>query len=113
MKRNKNIPSDLVFEWFKQIVVGLKYLHDQNCIHRDLKTRFSNYKIFLSVAYSRGFFLRNIFIKNNTLKIGDFGISKILKKAGTISNIGTPCYWPPELHREEEYILNSDVWYLI
>lgn len=53
-----------------QIIAGISYIHDQNIIHRDLKTA-------------------NIFkTKQGCLKIGDFGVSKIIttrfRKANTM-----------------------------
>ena len=54
---------------------------------------------------------RNIFIKNNRIKIGDFGISKILiGTQNTVTNIGTPDYWPPEVYNNEKHGLKSDIW---
>ncbi len=55
---------------FIQIVSGISYMHDQHILHRDLKTA-------------------NIFkTKHNCLKIGDFGVSKIMstkfRKANTM-----------------------------
>ena len=54
---------------------------------------------------------RNIFINKNEIKIGDFGISKILMGTKhSKANIGTPVYWSPELHRNEKYDFKSDIW---
>jgi serine/threonine protein kinase len=44
------------------------------------------------------------------LKIADFGISKILKKDFTVTQVGSPAYWSPEIHKGGEYSFNSDVW---
>jgi translation initiation factor 2-alpha kinase 4 len=52
--------------FIKQIIQGLKYIHEQNIIHRDIKPD-------------------NIFILNNTAKIGDFGLSKKLTNNDTNS----------------------------
>ena len=53
-------------------------------------------------------------IKNNILKICDFGISKII---ATISNmtigIGSPAYMSPELHDDQVYDFKADIWYVM
>jgi NIMA (never in mitosis gene a)-related kinase len=59
----------------------MKHIHDRKVIHRDLKGQ-------------------NIFLtKKGIVKIGDFGISKVLAntmaKARTV--VGTPYYLSPEL----------------
>jgi NIMA (never in mitosis gene a)-related kinase len=62
-KQQKNeIFTELeVFNWFVQIGLALEYVHGRRVIHRDIKTQ-------------------NIFLTgNNTVKIGDFGISKVLE----------------------------------
>lgn len=49
-----------MIEWFIQLLLGLKYIHEKKIVHRDLKPD-------------------NIFISSdNELKIGDFGISKLM-----------------------------------
>ena len=52
--------------------------------------------------------------ENGTIKIGDFGISKILhttsEEAKTM--IGTPYYLSPELVQNKPYSYASDIWSL-
>ena len=46
------------------------------------------------------------------MKIGDFGIAKVLlatlQKAQTIA--GTPCYFSPEIVKNQPYSFSTDVW---
>ena len=65
---------------FLQIVTAVQYLHHNNVIHRDIKTK-------------------NIFLnKQGFIKLGDFGISKILdKNKDARSFVGTPLYLCPEI----------------
>ncbi len=66
---------------FKQIILGIKYIHSMNIVHRDIK-------------------LENILIDiKNNIKICDFGISKILtiKNQKLYDQCGTPMYMAPEI----------------
>jgi serine/threonine protein kinase len=56
---------------FRQIVKGLKYIHNNGIIHGDLSTG-------------------NVFLSNGTVKIGDFGLAKEI--AGTDDPIATRSY---------------------
>jgi serine/threonine protein kinase len=54
------LKEEQIIEWFIQLLHGLKYIHEKKIVHRDLKPD-------------------NIFISaDNELKIGDFGISKLM-----------------------------------
>ena len=56
----------------------------------------------------------SVFSRNETVKLGDFGISKeidhTLDKANTC--VGTPCYLSPELCQDIPYNFKSDIWAL-
>ncbi len=56
---------------------------------------------------------QNIFIgANNILKLGDFGIARVLNKtldkARTV--VGTPYYLSPEIIESKPYSFKSDIW---
>jgi NIMA (never in mitosis gene a)-related kinase len=53
-------PEQQILRWFTQALLALKFIHDKHILHRDLK--------------SQNFFL----MCNGKLKIGDFGIAKVL-----------------------------------
>ena len=79
-----------------QICLGLKEIHDNNIIHRDLTPD-------------------NIFIdENNKIKIGDFGISKILTASNKYANstVGKYKYFAPELVKGEKHNNKIDIYSL-
>ena len=57
---------------------------------------------------------RNIFLKNNLIKLGDFGISRILMGTSDMATTftGTPYYMSPEVLKHDGYNSKSDVWSL-
>ena len=81
---------------FAQIVLPLQLVHAENVVHRDLKSQ----NIFLTRSLDH-------------IKIGDFGISKILaSKSQANSVVGTPCYISPELCEGKPYNQKCDIWSL-
>ncbi|KZF20865.1 kinase-like protein [Xylona heveae TC161] len=56
----------------------------------------------------------NVFLgENNSVKLGDFGLSKILASHDFASTyVGTPFYMSPEICAAERYTLHSDLWSL-
>ena len=84
-----------VLEWFVQLAMGLQYVHGHQILHRDLKSQ-------------------NVFLSGGTVKLGDFGIVKVLDGSITSAQtfVGTPYYLSPEVCRSEKYSYASDVWAL-
>ena len=89
------LKEDIIWNIFIKICIGLATLHKNKILHRDLKTL-------------------NIFLtKELDVKIGDFGVAKILTQSGFAKTlIGTPYYLSPELCEEQPYNDKSDVWAL-
>uniref|UniRef100_A0A8W7PGS8 non-specific serine/threonine protein kinase n=1 Tax=Anopheles coluzzii TaxID=1518534 RepID=A0A8W7PGS8_ANOCL len=93
--QSEPLPERFVLNIFEQLASALSYMHSQNILHRDLKTA-------------------NVFLHGKgTVKVGDFGISKIMNSnvhAQTV--LGTPYYFSPEMCEGKEYDEKSDVWAL-
>lgn len=55
---------------------------------------------------------RNIFLRQNMIKVGDFGISRILMGTTDLASTftGTPYYMSPEVLKHEGYNSKSDIW---
>ena len=57
----------------------------------------------------------NIFVmQSGVLKLGDFGIAKLLDKSEEFAKtiVGTPYYLSPEIWKEKRYSRASDIWAL-
>ncbi|XP_002742440.2 uncharacterized protein LOC100370291 [Saccoglossus kowalevskii] len=92
-KEGKSFEQNQIMDWFVQLALAVDYMHSRRVLHRDLKTR-------------------NIFLKNNMCKIGDFGISRVLMGTTDLASTftGTPYYMSPEVLKHEGYNSKSDVW---
>lgn len=77
---NNFMAEKQIMHIFEQIISAINYMHSESILHRDLKTA-------------------NVFMnKRGIIKIGDFGISKIMNTqvhAQTV--LGTPYYFSPEM----------------
>ncbi|KAK7468188.1 hypothetical protein BaRGS_00036601 [Batillaria attramentaria] len=95
--RNGNLlEEEEILKFFAQMVLSLQHVHSKQILHRDLKTQ-------------------NILLdkKKEIVKIGDFGISKVLSsKSKAYTVVGTPCYISPELCEGKPYNQKSDIWAL-
>ena len=81
VKKRRKLSEKTAKYLFRQIIEGIKHIHENNIVHRDIK-------------------LENILIDvNNNVKICDFGIGKILSsnKELLYDQCGTPMYMAPEI----------------
>lgn len=94
-QNNQKFSEKQIRNWLAKLVLGLHYLHSKKILHRDLKTQ-------------------NIFLSEDQIFIGDFGISKTLENTRDLANtyIGTPYYMSPELFKYQPYSYKSDIWSL-
>uniref|UniRef100_A0A665W602 Serine/threonine-protein kinase PLK n=1 Tax=Echeneis naucrates TaxID=173247 RepID=A0A665W602_ECHNA len=96
LKARKVLTEPEVRYYLRQIVSGLKYLHEQEILHRDLK-------------------LGNFFVSESMdLKVGDFGLAAKLEPAGNRRKTicGTPNYLSPEVLNKQGHGCESDIWAL-
>lgn len=94
ISKRAKIPENIAKVIFKQLIEGLKYLHSNCIIHRDIK-------------------LDNILIGlDGKVKICDFGVSRIIKPNDIMhEHCGTPAYIAPEIFTSNGYKgFYSDIW---
>ncbi|GMR51068.1 hypothetical protein PMAYCL1PPCAC_21263, partial [Pristionchus mayeri] len=92
------LPEQEITELMRQMLSAVTYLHRNSVLHRDLKTA-------------------NVFLtRENNVKIGDFGISRIMGtdtiQKGAETVVGTPYYISPEMCEGKTYNEKSDIWAL-
>jgi hypothetical protein len=79
-EHKKGLPRELVRQWFGSLARAVGHLHDRGFVHRDLKPA-------------------NIFIEDGVLKVGDYGLCRILSASqrGQTQSVGTVHYMAPEI----------------
>lgn len=95
-QKSTNFNENTILDWFTQITLALKHVHDRKVLHRDLKCQ-------------------NIFLtKSNLIKLGDFGIARVLSstRENAKTMVGTPYYLSPEIINGRPYSFKSDIWSL-
>ena len=95
-QRGAPLQEAQITDWFTQLLLGLKHVHDRKVLHRDLKTQ-------------------NVFMTSDgRCKLGDFGVSKVLSGTTQLAStaVGTPYYLSPEICENRAYNHKSDVWSL-
>lgn len=91
-----NLRDSQVSAYTRQILHGLKYLHDRNVVHRDIKCA-------------------NILVDaNGSVKLADFGLAKATKLNDVKSCKGTAFWMAPEVvnRKNQGYGLPADIWSL-
>ncbi|MGA8265989.1 MAG: protein kinase, partial [Ignavibacteriaceae bacterium] len=97
LKTGSGIPYLKAMDWLITIAKGLKVAHDNNIIHRDIKSE--------NIMLSPG----------EQLKIMDFGLAKLKGSSGmtkTGTSLGTLAYMAPEQAQGLSADQRSDIWSL-
>jgi NIMA (never in mitosis gene a)-related kinase len=93
-KKNKPESEESLWKCITQLALGLKALHSNNILHRDLKCA-------------------NVFVsKEGIYKLGDMNVSKVSKHGLVTTQTGTPYYASPEVWQDKPYGAKSDIWSL-
>ncbi|GMF97715.1 hypothetical protein B5S33_g4859 [[Candida] boidinii] len=97
MVNKKGLPENEIRVYVKQILQGLKYVHEQGLIHRDIKAA-------------------NILLdSNNVVKLADFGVATKVIDDPANTNIetnGSPYWMAPEVILLQGVFTSSDIWSL-
>ncbi|CAG8647553.1 12368_t:CDS:10 [Acaulospora morrowiae] len=95
-KKTTPFPNDRCRRYFREMILGFEYLHENEIVHRDIKPD----NLLLS--------------KDDVLKIVDFGVSEIFKGEDKIKkSAGSPAFMAPELciaHHGEISGKAADIW---
>ena len=95
-KKNKQYfdENDLL-DWFIQIILALKCIHDKNILHRDIRPS-------------------NIFLMKDMAKLGNFGVAKAVSPTINYAKtmVTKPEYLAPEVKKNSNYTFEADIWAL-
>ncbi|OAP63806.1 hypothetical protein AYL99_03033 [Fonsecaea erecta] len=75
-------PDHVCRYWFRDLILGIEYLHAQGVVHRDIKPD------------------NCLVTEDDVLKVVDFGVSEMFEKDSemlTAKSAGSPAFLPPEL----------------
>ncbi|XP_060793223.1 serine/threonine-protein kinase Nek5 isoform X2 [Neoarius graeffei] len=97
LQRGQPFTEEQIIDWFVQICLGLKHIHDRKVLHRDIKAQ----NIFLTQGGTK-------------IKLGDFGIARMLNNTTELARtcVGTPHYISPEICENRPYNNKTDIWSL-
>ena len=92
LKSKTYLPKAQIWFWTKQIANAIKYLHDRDIAHRDIKS--GNFLI----------------TKQYMLKLCDFGLSEITEITRNTSDSGTTAWMAPEIYMKRIASKASDIY---
>ena len=99
----KPFPEDLVQYFMRQIVNGLRYLHNMKILHRDIKLD----NILINFKSNEDFTNLNYF--NSQIKIIDLGFARYLENDTLAESIlGSPMYMDPQILKKMMKIDNNN-----
>jgi serine/threonine protein kinase/2',3'-cyclic-nucleotide 2'-phosphodiesterase (5'-nucleotidase family) len=86
------LPWNLRIFLLKGAAMGLKYLHDNDIVHRDVKSS-------------------NLLVDEYwNVKVADFGFATMIKEQATMTKCGTPAWSAPEVLLNKKYNEKADVY---
>ncbi|XP_030521373.1 serine/threonine-protein kinase ATG1c-like isoform X2 [Rhodamnia argentea] len=96
INRRGRVPELIAKHFMQQLATGLRVLHDNRLIHRDLKPQ-------------------NLLLSTNdecsVLKIADFGFARLLQPRNLAETLcGSPLYMAPEIMQLQKYDAKADLW---
>lgn len=96
IKKFSVFQEGLVAFFISQVVLGLKYLHSQGVVHRDIKGA------------------NLLTTKEGTVKLADFGVAmRLTESTKSMSIVGTPYWMAPEIVEQTGHCTTScDIWSL-
>ena len=90
-ENEKGFQETFIWKAEFEILQGLKILHKNKIIHRDIKSA-------------------NIFFVNDIAKLGDLNVSKVVENGMCSTQTGTPYYTSPEIWKGTKYTRKCDIW---
>ena len=103
IKARKKLPESTCHGFSQQLASALKYLHQNNVAHMDLKPQ----NILLTNVIS----LKTTRFKGPILKLADFGFASYFSGDQTKSSLrGSPLYMAPEMVLDRKYDSKVDLW---
>jgi serine/threonine protein kinase len=91
LRENPNITEKEKYRLVHQLLKAVRFSHSCNIIHRDIKPA-------------------NILLKNNKIKLSDFGLAKEVIGFSPMTFCGTPAFMSPESYQNRRYDFKSDIW---
>uniref|UniRef100_A0A7S1KN36 non-specific serine/threonine protein kinase n=1 Tax=Percolomonas cosmopolitus TaxID=63605 RepID=A0A7S1KN36_9EUKA len=92
IRKYSHISEKIVAGYIRQVLTGLKYLHEEGVIHRDIKGA----NLLLSA--------------DRTVKLADFGVAASLADVDGDHAVGTPYWMAPEIIDTQPATTSSDIW---
>mmetsp|Transcript_12304 Transcript_12304/g.20078 ORF Transcript_12304/g.20078 Transcript_12304/m.20078 type:complete len:641 (-) Transcript_12304:122-2044(-) len=101
LQKKTHFEEETLLKWLGEMSSAMAYIHERKIVHRDLKPD-------------------NIFVSDGSIRIADFGLSRVMPKpaswwsagAAEMSICGTNLYMAPEVLAEKPYGTEADVWSL-
>ncbi|GLE01456.1 hypothetical protein PINS_up010286 [Pythium insidiosum] len=91
---NNRMEEAVAMRYFRQVIEGVQFLHDNGVAHRDLS-------------------LENVLLKNDVCKICDFGLATEANRVCRGERVGKAYYMAPEIVEGADYDpMAADMWSL-